>query len=135
MGRGGRGRLNLGRCCGGGGWAPIHQGDLARPRAPTGRMHLYQESRWGRGAAAERGPDRTVAVAEARGEPCGARLQGSLPWWTALLYLPLSLSRVCLGVVLATIPRFLSSRLRVFRYRVVQAGGETDLQTPLLRED
>lgn len=51
MGRGGRGWLNLGRCCGGGGWAPMHQGDLARPRAPAGRMHLYQESRRGRGAA------------------------------------------------------------------------------------
>ena len=55
---------------------------------------------------------------------------GQLTLGTIWLYLPLSVSASAWVLCAASLPRFPSSGLRVFRYRVVQAG-EAELPTPL----
>lgn len=71
-----------------------------------------------------------MAVAEARPGACGARLQGSLPWGPFGFICPCLFPASAWVLCAASLPRFPSSGLRVFRYRVVQAG-EAELPTPL----
>lgn len=128
MGRGGRGRLNLGallRWWRVGTHAPVGwSGPATRATRESASARGAAQGAWGVWAAAEPGPDRTAAVAVAPGAACGARLQGSLPWGTHFALSALVLFPASAPVLGApAFPDFQAPGCSsFFRYRVVQAG-------------